>query len=202
MLDQLNHVARRVPPAAIYILGAVPAVWLIAAAGANALGPDPVKMLEHELGLWALRFLVASLCISPLMRLGLRLMKYRRALGLLGFFYAALHFATWLTLDMGLRWVQIAEDLVRRPYIVIGAVSFLLLLPLAATSWNGAIRRLGAMRWNRLHRLAYLAILAAAVHFAMIGKLWTTESLVYLALVVGLLGLRPLQSSKILGSRP
>lgn len=197
MRARLNDTARRVPPAAIYMLGAVPAVWLIAGAGMNTLGPDPVKALENELGIWALRFLVASLCITPLMRFGVRLMKYRRGLGLLGFFYAALHFITWITLDMGLRWPQIADDLTRRPYIVVGFLSLCLLLPLAATSWNGAIRRLGAMRWNRLHCLAYPAILAAALHFVMIGKVWTTESLVYLGLVVGLLALRPLHSSKI-----
>lgn len=168
----------------------MPAVFLATGVLGNSLGPDPVKALETALGLWALRFLLASLCLSPLMRLGVRLIKFRRAMGLLGFFYAVLHFAVWLALDMGLRWSEIAADLTRRPYIMVGALGLLLLLPLAATSWNGAIRRMGSAAWTRLHRLAYPAILAGALHFVMIGKVWTGESLVYLTLTLGLLALR------------
>lgn len=197
MRDRINATARRVPTTLLYIGGAIPAAWLLLGATQDSLGPDPVKALEQGLGIWALRFLLASLCITPLMRAGIRLLKFRRALGLLGFAYAALHFATWIALDMGLRWGQIAGDLTKRPYIIVGALGLLLLLPLAATSWNGAIRRLGAAAWNRLHRLAYPAILAGAVHFVMIGKVWTGESLVYLGLAVVLLVLRVPQSRRI-----
>jgi sulfoxide reductase heme-binding subunit YedZ len=142
------------------------------------------------LGEWGLRFLMASLAVTPLMRLNLRLVKFRRAIGVTGFIYVALHFAVWLALDMGLRWGQIAEDLVKRPYIVVGFVAFLLMVPLALTSTNGWLRRLGAESWRRLHRLAYPAILLGAVHFVMIGKVWTAESLIHLGIVAGLLGLR------------
>lgn len=197
MRDRINATARRVPTTLLYTGGAIPAAWLLLGATQDSLGPDPVKALEQELGIWALRFLLASLCITPLMRAGIRLLKFRRTLGLLGFAYAALHFATWIALDMGLRWGQIAGDLTKRPYIIVGALGLLLLLPLAATSWNGAIRRLGAAAWNRLHRLAYPAILAGAVHFVMIGKVWTGESLVYLGLAVVLLVLRVPQSRRI-----
>ncbi|NEY91691.1 protein-methionine-sulfoxide reductase heme-binding subunit MsrQ [Tabrizicola oligotrophica] len=197
MRDRINATARRVPTAFLYIGGAILALWLLFAAVQDSLGPDPVKALEQGLGIWALRFLLASLCITPLMRAGIRLLKFRRALGLLGFAYAALHFATWIALDMGLRWGQIAGDLTKRPYIIVGALGLLLLLPLAATSWNGAIRRLGAAAWNRLHRLAYPAILAGAVHFVMIGKVWTGESLVYLGIAMVLLVLRVPQSRRI-----
>lgn len=197
MHDWLNATARRVPTAVLYMAGALPAMWLAAGALRDSLGADPVKALEHGFGLWSLRFLLASLCVTPLLRFRLRLMKFRRALGLLGFGYAVLHVATWLVLDMGLRWGQVANDLTRRPYIIVGAMAVILLIPLAATSWNGAIRRLGTAAWIRLHRLAYPAILAGAIHFVMIGKVWTGESLVYLAITLGLLILRLPQGSRI-----
>jgi sulfoxide reductase heme-binding subunit YedZ len=196
MRNAINQTARKLPTALLYIGGAIPGAWLMLGAVQNTLGPDPVKVLEHGLGLWSLRFLLASLCITPLMRLGIRLLKFRRGLGLLGFAYAALHFATWLALDMGLRWTEVATDLTKRPYIMVGFASLLLMIPLAATSWNGAIRRMGAQAWNRLHRMAYPAILAGAVHFVMIGKVWTGESAVYLGLTLLFLALRMPQSRK------
>jgi methionine sulfoxide reductase heme-binding subunit len=196
MRDRVNSAAKKVPTSLLYIGATIPAGLLVFGAVQNTLGPDPVKALEHGFGLWALRFLLASLCISPLMRLGVRLLKFRRGLGLMGFAYAVLHFATWIALDMGLRWGQIVEDLWKRPYIVVGLLGLVLLIPLAATSWNGAIRRMGAKAWNRLHWLAYPAILAGSVHFVMVGKLWTTESLIYLGLTGALLALRMPQGSK------
>lgn len=189
-MDRVNATLRRLPVWVVYLLGALPAVFLLVGAIAGGLGPDPVKGLERPLGEWGLRFLIASLSVTPLMRVGLRLLKFRRALGLLGFFYVLAHFAVWLGLDMGLYWSQIAADLVKRPYIVVGFAAFLMLVPLAITSNDRLIRRMGGRAWRRLHRLAYPAILAGAVHFVMIGKVWTGESLVYLALVLGLLALR------------
>jgi len=189
-MDRINRLARRLPVWAVWLAGALPAALLIAAVAGNRLGVDPVKALEHELGLWALRFLLASLAVTPLMRLGLRLMKFRRALGLLGFVYVLAHFAVWIALDMGLRWGQIAEDLWKRPYILVGFAGLLMLIPLAVTSSDGALRRMGAAAWRRLHRLAYPAIALGAVHFVMIGKVWTAESLIYLAITGGLLAVR------------
>lgn len=189
-MDRINRLARRLPVWAVWLAGALPAALLIAAVAGNRLGVDPVKALEHELGLWALRFLLASLAVTPLMRLGLRLMKFRRALGLLGFVYVMAHFAVWIALDMGLRWGQIAEDLWKRPYILVGFAGLLMLIPLAVTSSDGALRRMGAAAWRRLHRLAYPAIALGAVHFVMIGKVWTAESLIYLAITGGLLAVR------------
>jgi sulfoxide reductase heme-binding subunit YedZ len=189
-MERLNTALRRLPTGVVWAGGALPALWLFWGVLAGALGPDPVAALERGLGEWGLRFLIASLAVTPLMRAGLRLLRFRRALGVLGFGYIALHFATWVALDMGLRWGQIADDLWKRPYILIGASAFLLLVPLAATSWDGAVRRLGAAAWRRLHRLAYPAILLGAVHFVMIGKVWTLESLIYLGLVLALLALR------------
>lgn len=190
MLDRLNGVARRLPTWPVYLAGAIPFALLLWGAVMNRLGADPVKTLELELGIWGLRFLIASLAITPLAQFGLRLVKFRRALGQLGFFYILLHFVVWMALDLALRWNLIGAELVKRPFIVVGFAALVLLVPLALTSWNGAIRRMGAAAWKRLHRLAYAAILAGGVHFVMIGKVYTVESLVHLAIILGLLALR------------
>ena len=190
MLSSLNNTARRLPTWVVYLSGTVPFGLLVYDALTGGLGADPVKTLELDLGIWGLRFLIASLAITPLAQIGLRLIKFRRALGLLGFFYIATHFLTWMALDLALRWSLIGAELVKRPFIIVGFGAFLLLLPLALTSWNGAIRRMGAAAWKKLHRLAYAAILAGGVHFVMIGKVYTVESLVHLAIILGLLALR------------
>jgi methionine sulfoxide reductase heme-binding subunit len=190
VIDRANALARRLPTWVVYILGAVPLGFLVWAAVANDLGADPVKAVEHRLGILGLQFLIASLAITPLRRLGMNLIRFRRALGLLAFFYVALHLTAWVWLDMGLRWSEMAADLWKRPYIIAGMVGFAALLPLAVTSTNGAIRRMGPVAWGRLHRLAYLAILAAVLHFALLSKVWTTEVLVYAGLSLGLLTIR------------
>ena len=195
-MDRVNAAARRVPPLVVYLLGLVPLAWLVWGAVADTLGADPVKAIEHALGERGLQFLLASLAITPLRRVGLNLLRFRRALGLLAFLYVALHLTAWVWLDMGLRWTEMAADLTKRPYIIIGMVGFLVMLPLAATSWNGAIRRMGAAAWNRLHRLAYVAILAGVLHLALLVKVWTVETLVYVVLAAGLLALRLLPKAR------
>jgi sulfoxide reductase heme-binding subunit YedZ len=111
-------------------------------------------------------------------------------LGLSAFWYAGLHFLVWLVLDRQLDGREVLADLTKRPYIIVGFTAFLLLVPLAATSWNGAVRRLGPIRWRRLHRLAYPATALAAIHFVWLVKAWPPEPLLYLAAVALLLGLR------------
>lgn len=189
-MQAVNAALRRLPTGAVWALAALPALWLAWGAVTGGLGPDPVKALEHGLGEWGLRLLIASLAVTPLMRAGLRLVKFRRALGVMGFAYIALHFAVWVVLDMGLRWSEVAADLVKRPYILVGLAGFVALVPLAVTSTDGWVRRMGAAAWRRLHRLAYPAVLLGAVHFVMVGKVWTGESLIHLAVVAGLLALR------------
>lgn len=193
MRDTINQTARRIPTWSLYTIGTLLAVWLVWQAGSGAFGPDPVKALEHAFGEKGLQLLIASLCVTPLRWVGINTLKFRRALGLLGSAFVTLHFATWLALDMGLRADEILNDLFKRPYIVIGFAGFLLLLPLVATSSTAAIKRLGSPTWNRLHLLAYPAILAGAVHFVMIAKVYTLESGLYLAAVVGLLAARLLR---------
>ena len=188
---RISGVARKVPTWPVYVLGALPGAWLIWKAVVVGGYIDPVKALEHELGLLSLQFLLASLTITPLLRFArINLIKFRKALGLLAFGYLVLHFLTWLLLDLQLRWGQIGADIVKRPYITVGFAAFLLLIPLAATSWQGAIRRMGAQAWGRLHRLVYAAILLGAVHFIMQEKVWTPESLAYLTAAIVLVGMR------------
>lgn len=179
---------RRWSRLALYAVGLVPAVWTFYLGVIDELGPEPIKALEHALGLWSLRFLIASLCVTPLRDLaGIRLLAYRRMLGLLAFYYAALHLAAWLVLDQGFAWDAIINDIVKRPYITIGMVAFVILIPLAATSNATMIKRLGAAAWQRLHRWVYLAAALAAVHFIMVVKAWPPEPLVYAAIVGALL---------------
>ena len=189
-MDRVNRLARKVPTWVVYLLGLLPLGYLVWGAVAGGLGPDPVKAIEHALGERGLQFLLASLAITPLRRIGLNLIRFRRALGLLAFLYVALHLVAWVWLDMGLRWSEMAADLVKRPYVILGMIGFLVMVPLAATSWNGAIRRMGASAWNRLHRLAYVAILAGVAHLVLLSKVWTAEVLLYLGLALALLALR------------
>lgn len=181
----------RFPTWTVYLAGLLPALWYAYQIFYGDLGADPAKTLEHAMGEWALRFLILGLAITPLRReLGIGLLKYRRAVGLIAFLYVVLHLTVYLLLDQGLDWSAIWADILKRPYITIGMAGFVLLLPLAATSFNAAIRWLGGRNWNRLHKLVYPAVLAGSVHYVMLVKSWPVEPLVYLAIVVALLGWR------------
>ena len=186
----LNRALRQVPPWAIYIVGALPALWMTYQTLTGTIGIDPVRAIEWGLGLWALRLLIATLSITPLRWVGLNLIRFRRQLGLVAFAYVVLHFTAWLTIDMGLRWGQILPDLVKRWYIVVGMAALILLVPLAVTSNTASIRRLGAKGWNRLHKLAYPATILATVHFMMVGKVYTAEVLIYAGILCALLAVR------------
>jgi sulfoxide reductase heme-binding subunit YedZ len=181
----------RLPRLAVYVAGFVPAIWIFSLAVQDRLGPEPIKALEQELGLWSLRFLLLCLTISSLRRAaGVDLLRYRRALGLLAFYYAALHLAAYVALDHAFDWPAIGRDIWRRPYVTIGMTAFVLLVPLAATSNDAAIRRLGGGAWARLHRLVYAAAIAAAAHFLLIVKSWPAEPLLYAAATAALLAMR------------
>lgn len=181
----------QVPKMLVYIVGFIPAVWLFYEGVNNRLGADPMRYLEQALGLWALRFLIATLAITPLRQLfSINLLRYRRALGLLAFYYVCLHLTTYLVLDQGLDLAAIGADIVKRPYITIGMATFVILVPLALTSNNLAIRRMGGQAWAKLHKLVYLAALGAALHFILVVKSWPLEPMVYAAIVAVLLGYR------------
>ena len=153
----------------------------------QTLGPDPVETLLRELGWWAVTLLVAGLAVTPL-RHWLQqapLLRLRRPLGLWGFTYAVLHLAVYLLLDRQLAWAEILKDVSQRPYIMVGFAAVLLLLPLAATSTARAMRKLGR-RWQKLHRLAYVAAALGVLHFLLQVKKDLTEPLIH-ALVLGAL---------------
>jgi sulfoxide reductase heme-binding subunit YedZ len=201
--DRLNAALRRVPVWPLYGIAFVPAGLYFWLAFANRLGADPLQVLEHALGLWALRFLIAALTVTPLRELTrVNLLRFRRWMGLMAFWYVTLHFAVWLVLDRQLDWPRIVADLTKRPFIVIGFAALLMLLPLAATSWDGAVRRLGGAAWRRLHRLAYPATALAAIHFVWLVKAWPPEPLVYATIVAVLLGWRWARARRRVPLRP
>jgi len=176
---------------ALYTLGLAPAVWFFALAVQDRLGADPVRALEHVLGLWALRFLIVGLLVSPVRAVtGWRLLPYRRALGLLAFYYAVLHFSVWLILDESLDLDLAWADVLKRPYVTIGMLSFAIMVPLALTSANSMIKRMGPANWARLHRWVYLAAAAAALHFIMVVKAWPLEPQIYAGIIAALLAAR------------
>ncbi|MEI2302088.1 protein-methionine-sulfoxide reductase heme-binding subunit MsrQ [Ensifer sp. MJa1] len=175
---------------ALYGLGLLPAVYAFYLGATGQLPGNPVKEFEHLLGLWALRFLVATLAITPIRDLfGVNWLRYRRALGLLAFYYVLMHFLAYMLLDQRLNFSGILADIARRPFITIGMAALVMLIPLALTSNNWSIRRLGP-RWNKLHRLAYVIAAAGAVHFAMSVKVVGPEQMLYLGLVATLLAWR------------
>ena len=164
------------------------AVWKT---GSDALGADPVAEIEHRTGLWALRFLLITLAITPLRQLTGQpdLIRFRRMLGLYAFFYACLHLAAYLGLDLRGYWTQIFEEIVKRPYITVGFAAWLLLVPLAITSTKGWIKRLGR-NWARLHKLVYVICVLVILHFWWLVKSDIREPLLYASILALLLGWR------------
>lgn len=188
---------------AIYVVGLIPAVAYFYLGIMDQLGADPMKTLERALGLWSLRFLIIGLAITPLRRLGgPNLVRYRRAIGLLAFIYASLHLTVYLVLDQGLDWGAIWADIVKRPFITVGMLAFIILVPLAATSSNAMIKRLGAQAWQKLHKWVYAAVALAAIHFVMVVKAWPAEPLIYAAIVAVLLFFRVFSPVRGNGKRP
>lgn len=189
MIQTVNGWVRRIPNAALYIAGAVPVIWIYVLGFQNALGPDPAEVIEHRLGLWALWLLIAGLCISPIQRLTpLRLISLRRPIGVLAFFYVLAHLLTWFLLDVQ-SLARVWEDIVKRPYITVGMLAFVLLVPLVLTSNNWSIRKLGR-RWGQLHKLVYPAVILGAIHMVMQAKGFQLEPVLYLVAAVGLVALR------------
>lgn len=191
----MKRVILRIPLWLVYTAGLLPAAWYFYLGISDQLGADPMKTLERLLGLWALRFLIACLTITPLRQsLGINLLRYRRQLGLLAFYYAMLHLTVYVVLDQGLDLNAIVADILKRPYITIGMAAFTLLVPLAITSNNASVRYLGARLWSRLHKLVYAAIALGAVHFLLVVKAWPLEPMVYAAIVAALLAYRALKA--------
>lgn len=187
--DRINRAARRAPVWMLWLVGLVPGAWAFYLGATGGLGAEPIKALEQELGLVALQLLVAGLAITPLRRhLGINLIRFRRALGLLAFTYVCMHLAVWLLLDVQDA-ARVWAEIIKRPYVTVGFTAFMLMIPLALTSNDLSLRRLGP-RWRRLHRLVYLVAVLAAVHFIWLAKGFQIEPLLYLGAILALLSLR------------
>jgi methionine sulfoxide reductase heme-binding subunit len=189
-----TQTVRRVYKPIVFVLCMLPLARLAAGAFGVlgvSLGTDPVAELLHELGQWGLRFICITLAVTPLrFMLGqLWLLNFRRMFGLYAFTYLLLHFIVYLALDQGFYWAGIGEDIVKRPYITIGFAALLMLIPLAITSTNKMMRRLGK-RWQKLHRLVYVVAVLGVWHYYWQVKADVREPLVFVAIVAFLLGYR------------
>ena len=183
----INGALRRVPAWPIYILALFPGIWDFYLGFTGGLGPEPIKSLEQELGRFTLQMFIAVLAITPFRNYTkINLIKYRRSLGIMIFVYVAIHLSVWLFLDVqdfGAVW----KDIVKRPYVTFGMISFVALIPLVLTSNNLSLRKLGPVVWRRLHLLTYPAIFLGGVHFVWLRKGWQVEPLTYLLIIVLLL---------------
>ncbi|MDH5547226.1 MAG: sulfoxide reductase heme-binding subunit YedZ [Gammaproteobacteria bacterium] len=186
----------------IFFLSLLPAAQLVYAFFMQKLGANPVETLSHTTGDWALYFLLLTLAITPLRKFTGRhaLVRFRRMLALFAFFYALIHFSIWLVLDHEFVWGAIIKDIIKRPYITFGFLSFILMAPLAITSTNGWMRRLGA-QWKRLHRLVYIIAILAILHFIWLVKADFLDPLVYGILLSLLLVLRLPVTERLLSAR-
>lgn len=178
----------------VFIASLLPFAWLFYGALADQLGANPAEHLIRSLGDWTLRFLCLTLAVTPMRTIANQpaLLRFRRMLGLFTYFYACLHLLGYAWFDMGLDVDEIARDIAKRPFILVGFAGFVLLTPLAATSFNRAIRKLGGARWRALHRLVYAVAGLAVLHFFWMraAKHNFAEVAVYAAILGVLLGWR------------
>ena len=190
LMQRVNGALRRVPPALLYMGGAAWGGWLFWLAATGGLGVEPIEALEHRYGKLALQLVVLGLAVTPLRQwLGLNLMPFRRAIGVLAFAFLLAHFLVWAVLDVQAL-SAIWADIVKRPYVTVGMVGLILMVPLAATSNNWAVRKLGGLRWRQLHKLVYPAAVLGALHYVWLAKGFQIEPLLYLGTILALLALR------------
>lgn len=175
-------------PLLIGVYGVISDLFL----GTRWFGSNPIKEAEHFTGEWTLRMLMLTLAVTPARRLlGWNwLARYRRMFGVTAFFYGLVHLLIYFVLDVELDWMQLVGDVAKRPYVTIGMLAFLLMLPLAITSTAGMVRRLGGKRWAALHRLIYVIVVLGTIHFWMAVKKDITDPLIYASIFAALLGWR------------
>lgn len=189
MIDGFNQALRRIPTWLVYLTGFGYAAWLVWLGVIGELSVEPIKELEHRLGKAALYLLVGGLTITPLRRFTkVNALRFRRAVGLTCFFFVCLHLLVWLVLDVQLL-SRIWADIVKRPFITVGMIAFVLLIPLAVTSNNWSMRKLGK-RWRHLHKLVYPVAVLGALHYIWLVKGFQIEPLIYMGLILFLLALR------------
>ncbi len=189
MVDVLNAGLRRVPAWVLYALSPIPVVWIFYLGLSGQLGVDPAKVIEHELGLWSLWLLIAGLAVTPLRRfLGVNILKFRRAIGVITFFYVLAHLLTWLVLDV--QFQNVWADIVKRWYITVGMAAFVLMIPLVLSSNNWSVRKMGSAAWRKLHKLVYPVAILGALHFLLLVKGFQLEPILYALVILSLLATR------------
>jgi sulfoxide reductase heme-binding subunit YedZ len=182
---------KRLAKIVVFVAALVPTAMLIRGMLMGTLGVNPAETVQLQTGRWALKFLLLSLAVTPVRRLtGWNIViQYRRMLGLFAFYYATLHFASYISFDLAFNFADFAADVVRRPFITMGSLALLSMLPLAITSTKGWIRRLGK-KWTQLHRLVYVSGVCAVIHFAWKVKVFSGDPVVYAGLLTLLLAFR------------
>lgn len=185
------NIAPRIGKIFLFTLSLIPLVLLVWKGFTDQLGANPIEKITHYTGDWSLRFLLLTLSVTSVRRLfGWKtLLRYRRMLGLFCFFYVCLHFLTYLVLDQFFDWQDIVKDIIKRPYITIGFAAFLMLIPLAVTSTNKMMRRLGK-RWQQLHQLVYMVAVFGILHYLWLVKADVREPVIYGVILLVLLGQR------------
>ena len=192
LTSKLNGVLRGIPAWTIYIVGAAYAVWQFWLA-LNQIGPylvEPINVLERAYGEVGLKLMVLGLLVTPLRKwTGVNLIKFRRAIGVMAFFFILAHFLVFAVLDVQ-SVSRVWTEIVKRPYVTVGMASFLMLIPLAVTSNNLSVRKLGAATWRKLHKLTYPAAILGAVHYLWLVKGFQIEPIIYLVIILGLIATR------------
>lgn len=181
-----------------------PLLWLAWRGYTNDLGANPIDKLIRELGVWGLRLLIVGLAITPAAKLlrQPRLIRFRRTIGLFAFAYVLLHLTNYVVTDQWFDWAAIGKDILKRPFITVGMAAFVLLVPLAVTSTNWALRKLGPVRWRKLHRLTYVIVPLGVIHYLMLVKADQKPPLIYGAIVALLLGWRMWEATRKRINRP
>lgn len=189
-VGQLEWIKRLKPP--IFVACLIPFALIVYHGFSGQLGADPVEDITYRTGDWAIRLLLTTLAVTPLRHLTgwNSLIRLRRMFGLFAFFYVCLHFLTYVVLEHSFTWNFIIEDIIEHKYVLVGFSAFLLLIPLAVTSTNGMVRRLGGKRWQLLHRLVYAAAICAVLHYLWLVKSDVTEPVIYGLVLLTLLSVR------------
>ena len=194
---KFRSIFKHLPVSLLYLILLIPIPLYFYWGVVNQLGPDPLRFLEHKYGELGLVFLLITLSISPLLRFAkINLMKFRRCVGLVAFYYVISHICVYFFLDIGLSMDLLLSDLQKRYYIIAGFFAFITLIPLALTSNNFSLRKLNIRTWNKIHSFVYVAIILSIFHFILMSKTWTGELYFYTFVTVIILALR-LKRTKI-----
>ena len=189
VIQWINTGLRKIPTWVLYLILLIPGLLTIVAGLTDNLGPEPINELEEELGEFALKLLILGLAVSPLLHFTrINLVRFRRAIGVMAFAYVMAHFLVWFLLDLQSLshiWTEIAK----RPYVTVGMAGFIAMIPLALTSNDLSVRRLGRF-WRVLHRLTYLVAILAGLHFIMLSKGFDVEALAHMVVILAFLAMR------------